>query len=97
MFLRDKSIVYFLIIANLILAIACTNNTKQVHQNSFCTFDVPVVDTLLISSDYGNFKQISNSTATTDFVILHGKHGNAPDEYIYPWDVDVSVEYIYIY
>ena len=56
MFLRDKSIVYFLIIANLILAIACTNNTKQVHQNSFCTFDVPVVDTLLISSDYGNFK-----------------------------------------
>ena len=70
MFLRDKSIVYFLIIANLILAIACTNNTKQVHQNSFCTFDVPVVDTLLISSDYGNFKQISNSTATTDFVIL---------------------------
>ena len=70
MFLRDKSIVYFLIIANLILAIACTNNTKQVHQNSFCTFDVPVVDTLQISSDYGNFKQISNNTATTDFVIL---------------------------
>ena len=140
MFLRDKSIVYFLIIANLILAIACTNNTKQVHQNSFCTFDVPVVDTLLISSDYGNFKQISNNTATTDFVILqeddntmfadinqvidafgkyfiidtygsrtvvsfdhngkplasYGKHGNAPDEYIYPWDVDISVEYIYI-
>lgn len=140
MFLRDKSIVYFLIIANLILAIACTNNTKQVHQNSFCTFDVPVVDTLLNSSDYGNFKQISNNTATTDFVILqeddntmfadinqvidaygkyfiidtygsrtvvsfdhngkplasYGKHGNAPDEYIYPWDVDVSVEYIYI-
>ena len=57
MFLRDKSIVYFLIIANLILAIACTNNTKQVHQNSFCTFDVPVVDTLLISSDYGNFSK----------------------------------------
>ena len=26
----------------------------------------------------------------------YGKHGNAPDEYIYPWDVDVSVEYIYI-
>lgn len=43
MFLRDKSIVYFLIIANLILAIACTNNTKQVHQNSICTFDVPVL------------------------------------------------------
>ena len=41
---------------------------KQVHQNSFCTFDVPVVDTLLISSDYGNFKQISNNTATTDSV-----------------------------
>lgn len=26
----------------------------------------------------------------------YGKHGNAPDEYIYPWDVDISVEYIYI-
>ena len=69
MFLRDKSIVYFLIIANLILAIACTNNTKQVHQNSFCTFDVPVVDTLLISSDFGNFKQISNNNSPTSICI----------------------------
>ena len=70
MFLRDKSIVYFLIIANLILAIACTNNTKQVHQNSFCTFDVPVVDTLLISSDYGNFKQISNNTIFIFLILI---------------------------
>lgn len=140
MFLSNKSIVHFFVIANLILATACTNSTKQAHQSSIRTSDVPVIDTLLISSDYGNFEQISNNASTTDFVILqeddntmfadinqvidafgkyfiidtygsrtvvsfdhngkpltsYGKHGNAPNEYIYPWDVDVSAEYIYI-
>ncbi len=70
MFFSSRSTVHFLVIANLILATACTNSAKQAHQNSIRTSDVPVIDTLLISSDYGNLKQMSCNASTTDFVII---------------------------
>lgn len=70
MFFSSRSTVPFFVIANLILATACTNTAKQVPQNCIRTSEVPVIDTLVISSDYGNFKQMSCNASTTDFVIL---------------------------
>lgn len=128
------------IIASLFLAIACTNSTKQASLSYVNTSEVPVVDTLLISSDCGNIELTTNNASTTEFVILHeddntmfadinqvidafgkyfivdtygsrrvvsfdyngnpfasyGKQGNGPGEYIYPWDVDISNDYLYI-
>lgn len=136
----SKSTIHVFIIANLILATACTNRTKQASQNYICPSEVPVIDTLLISSEYGNSKQMDCDVSTTDFIILqeddntmfadinqvidafgkyfivdtygsrrvvsfdhsgkpfasYGKQGNGPGEYVYPWDVDVSAEYVYI-
>lgn len=130
----------FLVIANLILATACTHSNKQASQNYTCTSEVSVVDTLLVSSDYGNWEGLSCNASTTDFVTLqedentmfadinqvmdafgkyfivdtygsrrvvafdhngkplasYGKRGNVPGEYIFPWDIDVSAEYVYI-
>lgn len=141
MFSFNKSKVHaFIIIANLILIVACTDRMKQVSQNYISSSEVPVVDTLFVSSEYGNLELMDSNAFTTNFVILqeddntmfadinqiidafgkyfivdtygsrrvvsfdhngkpvasYGKQGNGPGEYVYPWDVDVSAEYVYI-
>lgn len=136
----NKNTIQIFAVASLILATACTDNTQQASLNYICTSEVPVVDTLLISSNDGNLEQMSCNSSTTDFVILqedektmfadinqvidafdkyfivdtygsrrvvafdhsgkplasYGKRGNGPGEYVFPWDIDVNAEYIYI-
>ena len=138
-FLNRHAIQAFVAV-NLIFATACTDGSKQASQDDIHTSEVPVIDTLLISSDYGNLEQADFNASNTDFVILqeddrtmfsdisqvidafgkyfivdsdgsrkvvsfdhngkplasYGKRGKGPDEYIFPWDVNVTADYVYI-
>ena len=119
---------------SLIFATACTDGAKQASQEGIR------MDTLSISSDYGDLEQADFNASNTDFVILqendrtmfsdisqvidafgkyfivdsygsrkvvsfdhsgkplasYGKRGKGPDEYIFPWDVNVTADYVYI-
>lgn len=119
---------------------ACTNSAKQDPQKYTNSSDIPVVDTILISSERKNTKENDCNVSTTKFTILreddntmfadinqvidafgkyfivdtygsrrvvsfdhngnpsasYGRKGNGPGEYVYPWDVDVDSEYVYI-
>ncbi|MBD8002877.1 6-bladed beta-propeller [Phocaeicola faecium] len=139
MLFSSRNTIHAFLIAILILATSCINK-KQVSQNYICTSGIPIIDTLLISSESGNSELMDYDASTTDFIILkeddntmfadinqiidafdkyfivdsygsrrvvsfdhsghpfasYGKHGNGPGEYIYPWDVDVNAQYVYI-
>lgn len=140
MFSLIKHNIHFLIIVSIILVTSCTNSTKQLSQKYTSSSEVPVIDTLFISSDYKKIKDNNYNASTTKFIILkeddntmfadinqvidafgkyfivdtygsrrvvsfdhngnplasYGKQGNGPGEYVFPWDVDVSSEYVYI-
>lgn len=63
-----KSNQSLLVILNIILATACTGGSSK----EFCdSCEVPVDDTLFISSEYGNSESMSRNMSAVRFVILH--------------------------
>lgn len=63
-----KSNQSLLVILNIILATACTGGSSK---ESCDSCEVPVDDTLFISSEYGNFESMSRNMSAVRFVILH--------------------------
>lgn len=63
-----KSNQSLLVILNIILATACTGGPSK---ESCDSCEVPVDDTLFISSEYGNSESMSRNMSAVRFVILH--------------------------
>lgn len=53
-----------------IIVTACTNNSKQLSQKYYNSSDIPIIDTILISSTYDNSVKKDSGAFTTNFVIL---------------------------
>lgn len=64
----NKYTIYILLLVNLV--VACTNSAKQVHRKYISTSDVPVIDTIFVSSESKRIKEKDSNVSKVKFIIL---------------------------